>query len=328
MGFSDIVGRSRALREVCRKAERVAKGDATVLIQGESGTGKELLARAIHGSSCRATRPFVAVNCGAIPEGLLESELFGYERGAFTGADPRGKPGKFELADGGTLFLDEVGDLALPLQVKLLRALQEQEIERVGGRAPICVSVRVIAASNRSLERMVEDGFFRRDLFYRLNVIPLQLPPLRERREDIPLLAHHFLNQLGSPSHRKVTGFTGAAMRAMEVYDWPGNVRELHNAVEFAVNMAESQLIDAHDLPPYVGVRSGIRRCTAGGGDVFGAGLNLETLERKAIAEALERYGTTFAGKKLAAKALGISMATLYRKVERYSLEIPMRHAR
>ncbi|MEW6546128.1 MAG: sigma 54-interacting transcriptional regulator [Bacillota bacterium] len=322
VSFAAIVGQSPAMQQVCEIARRVAVGDSTVLIQGESGTGKELFARAIHQASRRAGRPFVPLNCGAIPEGLLESELFGYDRGAFTGADPRGKPGKFELADGGTLFLDEVADLALPLQVKLLRALQEREIERLGGRGSIRVDVRVIAASNRPLDHLVEEGKFRRDLYYRLNVIPLHIPPLRERREDIPLLAHHFLARLAHTVPCCPRGFTPAAMRALVSYSWPGNVRELQNAVEFAANMCQGDLIGPEDLPPYV---RGISPPAADGG----RSLDLRTLEKRAILEALERYGTSLQGKKLAARALGISVATLYRKVERYSLEgSHMRHVR
>lgn len=309
------------MERVCEMARRVAAGDSTVLIQGESGTGKELLARAIHQASRRAEGPFVPVNCGAIPEGLLESELFGYERGAFTGADPRGKPGKFELADGGTLFLDEVGDLALPLQVKLLRALQEREVERLGGRACLRVDVRLVAASNRPLERLVEEGKFRRDLYYRLQVIPIQIPPLRERREDIPPLAEHFLGRLTGAVPRCPEGFTPAAMRLLVGYSWPGNVRELQNAVEFAANMCQAELIEPEHLPPYVRGSPAVPAGTWG--------LDLRSLEKRAILEALERYGTGLQGKRLAARALGISVATLYRKVERYSLEgYPVRHAR
>lgn len=322
VSFGSIVGRSPSLRRVVEVARRVAEGDSTVLVHGESGTGKELFARAIHQASPRAGRSFVAVNCGAIPEGLVESELFGYDRGAFTGADPRGKPGKFELADGGTLFLDEVGDLPLSLQVKLLRALQERQIERLGGRTPVRVDVRVIAASNRPLERLVEEGRFRLDLFYRLNVIPLHLPPLRDRHEDIPPLAQHFLCRLASSLTRCPEGFTPAAMRLLVSYSWPGNVRELQNAVEFAANMCQDSLIGPEDLPPYV------RGDFPPVPDHFRT-LDLRTLEKRAILEALERYGTSLQGKRLAARALGISVATLYRKVERYSLEgFPVRNAR
>jgi Nif-specific regulatory protein len=251
-GFAhDMVGESPRMREIYRLLHRVAATDSTVLLLGESGTGKELAARALHRASPRAERPFVAVNCATLSETLLESELFGHERGAFTGALSR-KMGKVEVADSGTLFLDEVGEIPLPLQAKLLRFLQEREFERLGSTRPIRVDVRVIAATNRDLERAARAGAFREDLYYRLNVIALHLPPLRERREDIPLLASHFAAQTSRRLGRPVAGFTPEARASLLRYDWPGNVRELANAVERAIVLGEDDLIRPEDLPEAV----------------------------------------------------------------------------
>jgi transcriptional regulator with GAF, ATPase, and Fis domain len=247
----DMVGESPRMREVHRLLNRVAATDSTVLLLGESGTGKELAARAIHRASPRAERPFVAVNCATLSETLLESELFGHEKGAFTGALSR-KVGKVEVADGGTLFLDEVGEIPLPLQARLLRFLQERELERVGSTRPIRVDVRVVAATNRNLEREARAGSFREDLYYRLNVITLNLPPLRERREDIPLLASHFAARTSRKLGRPIAGFTPEARACLLRYDWPGNVRELANAVERAIVLGEDDLIRPEDLPEAV----------------------------------------------------------------------------
>jgi Nif-specific regulatory protein len=251
-GFAhDMVGESPRMREIYRLLHRVAATDSTVLLLGESGTGKELAARAVHRASPRAERPFVAVNCATLSETLLESELFGHERGAFTGAVSR-KTGKVEVADTGTLFLDEVGEIPLPLQAKLLRFLQEREFERLGSTRPIKVDVRVVAATNRDLERAARAGTFREDLYYRLNVIALLLPPLRERREDVPLLASHFAAQTSRRLGRPVAGFTPEARACLLRYDWPGNVRELANAVERAIVLGEDDLIHPEDLPEAV----------------------------------------------------------------------------
>ncbi|HMH50662.1 MAG TPA: sigma-54 dependent transcriptional regulator, partial [Candidatus Acidoferrum sp.] len=244
--FEDIVGNTPAMRDLFGIVARVAKTDATVLIQGESGTGKELLARAVHGRGTRASRPFVAINCGAIPETLLESELFGHEKGAFTGAHIQRK-GKFELADGGSLFLDEIGEMNLTLQVKLLRFLQERQIERVGGREVLRVDARVIAATNKDLKAELQAGRFREDLYYRLAVVNLKLPPLRERGEDILLIANALL-QRHCEQHRKKLRFSTAAREAMSQYYWPGNIRELENAVERAVIMATGKQIEVAEL--------------------------------------------------------------------------------
>ncbi|HYL81454.1 MAG TPA: sigma-54 dependent transcriptional regulator, partial [Candidatus Acidoferrum sp.] len=247
--FENLVGRNARMQEIYALITRIADNNATVLLNGESGTGKEVLARAIHQQSNRAQRPFVAVNCAAIPSELLESELFGHEKGSFTGAIAT-KVGKFELATGGSLFLDEVGSMRLDLQAKILRALQEREIERVGGTRTIKIDVRVIAATNRELKKAVEDGTFREDLYYRLNVIPITLPPLRQRRDDIPLLVEHFIAKYNREFNRKVKGFSAGATAALYQYEWPGNVRELENIIERAVTLGRGPAIQPSDLPP------------------------------------------------------------------------------
>jgi Nif-specific regulatory protein len=247
----NMVGESARMKEVYQFLSRVAPIDSTVLIHGESGTGKELAARAIHRNSPRAVKPFVAINCAAIPEGLLESELFGYERGAFTGAAAQ-KKGRLEMANGGVVFLDEIGELAPALQVKLLRVLQEREFERLGGTRPISVDVRLIAASNRDLEEAVHAGTFRRDLFFRLNVVTLVMPPLRERREDIPMLAQYFVSKSSAKCKLKPKQISPEAMACLAHYDWPGNARELENAMERALVLSSSEMILPEDLPESV----------------------------------------------------------------------------
>jgi len=246
--FENIIGKSRAMQEVFGLIEHVAGSRSTVMIYGKSGTGKELVAKAIHYNSQRVAKPFVAVNCAAIPSELLESELFGHEKGAFTGAIAT-KVGKFELATGGSLFLDEVGSMRLDLQAKILRALQEREIERVGGTRTIKIDVRVIAATNRDLKKAVEESAFREDLYYRLNVVPITLPPLRQRRDDIPLLVEHFIGKYNREFNRKVKGFSAGATAALYQYDWPGNVRELENVIERAVALAQGENISLRELP-------------------------------------------------------------------------------
>ncbi|MDR2935678.1 MAG: sigma-54 dependent transcriptional regulator [Candidatus Adiutrix sp.] len=243
-----MIGRSPALKKVFRLADKVAATDSTVMIHGESGTGKELLARALHLKSPRAAKPLIPVNCGAIPEELLEAELFGHEKGAFTNA-VRTRIGRFEMADGGTIFLDEIGDMSPKLQVKLLRVVQEHEIERVGGDRIIPVDIRIITATNVDLVRAVEEGRFREDLFYRLNVIPITMPPLRERLEDVPLLVEHFLARLAATRGSLVTGLTPEVLGRLLAYDWPGNVRELENLVERMVTLADGPLLTEADLP-------------------------------------------------------------------------------
>src|SRR5882757_9233841 len=243
----NIVARSAKMQEVLAIVERVAPTNSTVLLGGESGVGKDLIARAIHEKSRRASGPFVKINSTAIPENLLESELFGYEKGAFTGANTS-KPGKFELADKGTLFLDEIGDVPPATQVKLLRVLQEREFERLGGTRTVKVDVRLVAATNRDLRAALEQGTFREDLYYRLNVVPIDIPPLRERKEDIPYLAHHFVDTLGREMGGRVNGITDAAIDKMLQYSWPGNVRELENVVERSIVMAPGEKLDANDV--------------------------------------------------------------------------------
>jgi DNA-binding NtrC family response regulator len=246
--FEKIVGKSPAIREVFKIIDDVARSNATILISGESGTGKELVARAIHNRSARRDGLFVAVNCAAIPENLLESELFGHEKGSFTGAIDR-QIGKFEISSGGTIFLDEIGSLPLPMQAKLLRALQEKEIERIGGSKPIPVDVRIISATNSDLRAEIKNRKFREDLYYRLNVIPIHLPPLRERKEDIPLLANHFLNKYKHEFGKKIKSFKKETLALLSAYDWPGNVRELENMVERLVVLTRAELIGNDKLP-------------------------------------------------------------------------------
>ncbi|MFK9092569.1 sigma 54-interacting transcriptional regulator [Bacillus salipaludis] len=308
--LSEIKGESERLKMVKEQARHVANSDSTILITGESGTGKGLFARAIHFTSNRKSGPFISVNCGAIPETLLESELFGYTKGAFTGANRSGKIGKFEMADNGTIFLDEIGDMPLHLQVKLLHVIQNKEIERVGSVSPIPVNIRVIAATNKNLEEMVAEGTFRSDLFFRLNVIPLQIPPLRERKSDIPILMEHFLNEHMQKLGKMIHSFSPEVTDLFKNYHWPGNVRELENAVEYAVNMASGKVIHLENIP---------RRMIQTERKYIGSSTLKETLlyhEAQIIQEMLNRYGSTVEDKKQIAAELNISLATLYRKIE------------
>ena len=320
LGQTPIVGQSPPLRATLDVIRQAAPSSATVLLLGESGTGKELFARALHEHSGRAAGPFVAINCGAIPESILESELFGYERGAFTGAVQR-KEGRFERASGGTLFLDEVGELSLAMQVKLLRALQESEIERLGGTAPVRIDVRVVAATNQDLSARVREGRFREDLFYRLNVIQVTLPPLRDRPEDVPLLADHFLGRFAAKNGKTVRGFTSRALDALERHSWPGNVRELENAVERAVVLSKAEEIDIDDLPEAVRQSAALRGAGAssalgldGRTLVIPLGSTMEEIELRVIRETLRQ---TKGDKNLAAQLLGIAARTIYRKLEK-----------
>jgi two-component system NtrC family response regulator len=308
-----IIGESGRMQEVLALAKRVAPSDATVLIRGESGTGKELIARAIHFNSPRASGPLVNLNCAALPEQLLESELFGHEKGAFTGAVAQRK-GRFEQADGGSIFLDEIGDLSPALQVKLLRVLQEREFERVGGNRTLTVNVRVLAATHRDLERAMREGTFRDDLYYRLNVVTVQIPPLRERREDIPLLLDHFLRKFAEKNRRDVNGLTASARDALLKYDYPGNVRELENIVERAVLLCRGRVIDLEDLPATA--RPGQRSA----GEPLPKDLPgvLADIERQAIESALQRSGGV---QTQAAAALGIGERVLRYKMKKYGLE-------
>ncbi len=321
VGFEQIIGECEALQRVIAQAKIAARTDSTILITGESGTGKELFVKCIHASSRRCHTPLVSVNCSAIPESLMESELFGYERGTFTGADPRGKAGKFEQANGGTLFLDEIGDLPLHLQPKLLRVLQEREVVRIGGSKPVKLDIKVIAATHKDIPAMLGEGRFREDLYYRLNVIPLELPPLRERGSDILLCAQYFVKKicarLGLPSKL----ISHDVQQKLFFYQWPGNIREMENVLEYAVNFTEGGQIELENLPPYLLAPTGLGLSVAADCLLPQPGSTKETLqemtqgfEQMAIAKYLEFYGDTTEGKKLAAQALGISLTTLYRK--------------
>jgi len=307
VGAGEIIGESAAIRQVLALVNRVAPTAATVLIQGESGTGKELVARALHDGSPRSGLPFIRVNCAALPETLLESELFGYERGAFTGAATR-KQGRFELADGGTLLLDEAGDLSAATQAKLLRVLQEGEFERLGGTKTLKVDVRLVAATNQDLALLVTQRRFREDLYYRLNVIAIEIPPLRQRAEDIPLLAGHFLRVHAAKNHREIDGFTEAALGRLRAYPWPGNVRELEHAVERAVILTRGKLLDLADLPPAVSQVEPAARVVP-----IPLGMPLSEVEQRLIEETLR---LTKGNKELAAKFLGIASRTIYRKLK------------
>jgi two-component system response regulator HydG len=304
-----MIGSSPAYRRMLSLVEQVADSSATILIQGESGAGKELVARTIHERSGRRAGPFVAVNCAALPENLLESELFGYEKGAFTGAAGR-KEGRFEIANGGTLFLDEVADLSLVTQPKILRVLQEGEFERLGGTRTLQVDVRIVAATNQDLSEMVKDKRFREDLYYRLNVITVRVPPLRERHEDIRLLAQHYLRVYAAKNGRKLEGFSNEALERLESYKWPGNVRELENLIERMVLLARKDRIEAEDLPEEI---AGVKRPPRDA-ILELVGTPLADIEQRLLDETLRITG---GNKTQAAKLLGIDVRTVARKLER-----------
>jgi len=312
--FSHIQGVDPQIIDIKEKMKRVSPTDSTILIRGESGTGKELFARAIHNASLRRNRPFVAINCGAIPENLLESELFGYEEGAFTGAKKGGKIGKFESANKGTILLDEIGDMPHHLQVKLLRVIEERRIERVGGVEAIPVDVRIIAATHQNLEEMISKGKFRSDLFYRLNVIPFHIPPMRERKEDINLFARFFMEKFAKKLGKNLIGCTKQAEEILLNYPWPGNVRELENAIEYAVNLETSNLIDYKNLPS----RIFENRDQVVEDDEHPT---ISELEKRAIVKAIKKFGNTTEGKEQAAKTLGISLTTVYRRLKELKTE-------
>jgi two-component system response regulator HydG len=310
--FSRILGRSRAMKELFETLSHIVSSDATVLIYGESGTGKELVANAIHQNSPRAQNPFIKVSCAALPETLLESELFGHERGAFTGAVSR-KAGRFQLADGGSLFLDEVSEMSPATQVKLLRVLQEREFEPLGSSRTIQVDIRVIAATNKNLEEEVKEGGFREDLFYRLNVIPLHLPPLRERKEDIPLLAEHFFKIHKERNRSPVRGFQPNIMDAVIRYEWPGNVRELDNIVERTVLLARGEYIALDDLPPSIrGAQDRDLSLVS-----IPPGMTLREVEKEVI---LQTLANAEGNRTRTAQILGISRKTLQNKLKEYGL--------
>lgn len=310
---SQLVGESQAMHGVFEFIRQVGPSEATVLVQGESGTGKELVADALHQASHRASGPLVKVNCAALPENLLESELFGYAKGAFTGA-AKDKPGRFQLAHQGTLFLDEVGEMALPLQAKLLRALQEGLIEPLGGIRPQGVDVRIIAATNQDLEHAVHEQRFRQDLYYRLNVLEIRLPPLRERVEDIPLLAAHLVEKLAAKNKRRPPRATPAFLYALQHYTWPGNVRELENVLERALILSAAPSLTADDLPPQIKSQPGHEGAAA---NVSAGEVTLDGAEKQAIRQALEINGHH---RERTAQALGISRRTLQYKLRKYGL--------
>lgn len=334
--MDDIITNCPIMIRLKEQALRIARSDSTVLITGESGTGKELFSRSIHANSLRTNKPFVAINCAAIPETLLESELFGYEEGAFTGARKNGKPGKIELANGGTLFLDEIGDMPLSLQAKLLRVVEERRLERIGSINQTIIDVRIIAATHRNLEKLIEEREFREDLYFRLNVIPLRIPPLRERTGDINLLLNYYINQFlvldDQPKH-----FTEEALRYLNNYYWPGNARELRNCVEYALNTQTGNFITEKDLPHRIirynnqnkiseminkdfeegcdyGKLSNIQQ------DVHNVDVTLKEMEITLIERALKRFGKNHDGKVNAAQILGIDVSTLYRKIKKYKI--------
>lgn len=317
--FENFVGDSSQMNNVFRIIEKVADSDSTVLILGESGTGKELVARAIHYHSMRRDKPLIPVNCGAIPEELLESELFGHEKGAFTNAI-RTRIGRFELADGGTIFLDEVAEMSPHLQVKLLRVLQEQEFERLGGTKTIRCDVRILAATNKDLEKLIDDGSFREDLYYRLKVIPIEIPPLRERRTDIPLLVHHFLEMMAKAKRKKMKAVSKETMSALTGYDWPGNVRELENIIERMVILGEGDLLGLEDLPEKISKKQAdqleIQAVIPDEG--FSLSHAMNEYERRLIINALEKADWV---KNRAAKLLNMNRTTLVEKIKKQGIE-------
>ncbi len=309
-----LIGRSKAMESLYRQLELVAPTRASVLITGESGTGKEIVANALHEHSPRADKPFLPINCAAIPAEILESELFGHEKGAFTGAAQR-KLGKFELAHRGTLFLDEIGEMPIEMQAKLLRVLEQREFMRVGGTTNVKVDIRLIAATNAELETAVEEKRFRRDLYYRLKVVTLQIPPLREREGDVLLLANHFLDLLAKQNEREGMEFTADALKCLVDGPWEGNVRELRNLVESLVVLAPSRIIGVEDLPEEYRTVSAAPGSVPGGGDAIPPGLTMQELERRAIFQALEQ---TAGNRTQAAEQLGIGLRTLQRKLKDY----------
>jgi DNA-binding NtrC family response regulator len=321
-GFPRIIGESDAIKRAVAETQRVATTEATVLLLGESGTGKELFARAVHHLSPRRDQPFVAINCAAIPETLIESELFGHERGAFTGANER-RPGKFELASGGTVFLDEIGELPLAVQGKLLRAIEEKTVDRIGGRMPVPVDVRIVAATNRELQQAAEAGEFRRDLYFRLAVFPIEIPPLRERAGDVVLLARHFAAQFGKELRGRAATLTDAALALLGAHAWPGNVRELENAIERACILADTSALDARDfnLPAARGSETPAPATFAeldlSGGLAEATERAVNFVERRKIAETLRAHD---GNKTRAAEALGVSYKTLLTKIKDYDL--------
>ncbi|RLL47134.1 PAS domain-containing protein [Oceanobacillus piezotolerans] len=310
----DIIGRSQEVEYLKEQVKKVAPGDVSVLIRGESGTGKEQFAHSIHHLSNRSNQPFITVNCASIPEHLLESELFGYAEGAFTGAKKGGKPGKFQLANGGTLFLDEIGDMPINAQVKILRVLQEGEVQPIGGVETLKVDVRIIAATNQPLEELIEENKFRKDLFYRINVIQMDIPALRERQEDIHVLAKYFLHKISVRVGKRVIDIAEDVLNCLMEYDWPGNIRELENVIEFAVHMTNGNCIEMEDLPAHFHNEVGVSDKTSSLKEL------VEKTEKEAILKALKR---TNGDKKEAAKLLELGKSSLYEKIKKYRIIVP-----
>lgn len=309
----DFIFYSDSMKKLFERINKISKNPSTVLITGESGTGKEIIARTIHMNSNRVNQPFIAINCGAIPEALLESEFFGYIKDSFTGADPRGKIGKFELANGGTLFLDEIGDMPLYMQIKLLRVLQERSIVRIGSNQLIDVDVRIIAATNQNLEHLVESGEFRKDLYYRLNVVPIEVPPLRKRTGDIFIFAEHFAEKYAVLFKKNFNSISSEVLDIFEKYSWPGNVRELENTIEYMINlMGNNGILSYNHLPQKLLANKSA--------EVFQE-RTLKSMEIEMISDLLKKYGDSTESKKQIAKILGIGIATLYRKIEQYNLK-------
>ncbi|MHA4990025.1 sigma-54 interaction domain-containing protein [Cetobacterium somerae] len=309
----DFIFYSDSMKKLFERINKISKNPSTVLITGESGTGKEIIARTIHMNSNRVNQPFIAINCGAIPEALLESEFFGYVKGSFTGADPRGKIGKFELANGGTLFLDEIGDMPLYMQIKLLRVLQERKIIRIGSNQLIDVDVRIIAATNQNLEHLVEMGEFRKDLYYRLNVVPIEVPPLRKRTGDIFIFAEHFAEKYATLFKKNFANISSEVLSIFEKYSWPGNVRELENTIEYMINlMGDNGILSYNHLPQKLLTTNSAK---------IPQERTLKSVEIEMISNLLIKYGDSTESKKQIAKILGIGIATLYRKIEQYNLK-------
>lgn len=308
-----FVGNSPKMKEAIRIGKKVANSNSTVFLRGESGTGKEIMAKMIHALSERHDKLMISINCAAIPENLVESELFGYEEGAFTGAKKNGSIGKFELADGSTIFLDEIGDMPLHVQTKLLRVLQENKVERIGGRKTIPIDIRVICATNKNIEQMVEEGTFREDLYYRLNIIPIELPPLRKRKEDLPALIEYYIAYYNQKLGKAMQGVSPEAMQTLMSYDWPGNVRELKNIIEYLANIAEGERIQLSDLPDHIVMRS------AKGFEDWSLEEIVEEYEKRVLSSMIKK-GASLEEKNLLADGLKISRATLYRKLKKYDL--------
>lgn len=308
-----FIGKSPKMQEALRIGKKVAQSDSTVFLRGESGTGKEIMAKMIHNLSDRHDKLMISINCAAIPENLVESELFGYEEGAFTGAKKHGSIGKFELADKSTIFLDEIGDMPLHVQTKLLRVLQEKQVERIGGRKPIPIDIRVICATNKNIEEMVAEGTFREDLYYRLNIIPIELPPLRKRKEDLPALIDYYIGYYNQKLGKNITGVSPQALQTLMSYDWPGNVRELKNIVEYLANIVEGATVALSDLPDHIVLRS------AHGFSDWSLDEILGDYEKKVLSSFI-KPNASLEEKNALAETLKISRATLYRKLKKYDL--------